>query len=107
MKALVYANYSKFITASTTIHQMRGKMEGMETEMKKLKESVDKITTVSDKISGTLQSKRDMIEQLSGVHHLLQKLQFLVDLPARLKSSIGTRNYGEAVTYWRKTRTVL
>lgn len=107
MKALVYANYSKFITASTTIHQMRGKVEGMEAEMKKLADSVEKITGVSDKISGTLQSKREMIEQLSGVHHLLQKLQFLVDLPSRLRTSISAKHYEEAVTYWRKTRHVL
>jgi hypothetical protein len=107
MKALVYANYSKFITASTTIHQMRGKVEGMEDEMKKLAESVEKITGVSDKISGTLQSKREMIEQLSGVHHLLQKLQFLVDLPSRLRTSIAAKHYEEATTYWRKTRHVL
>lgn len=107
MKALVYANYSKFITASTTIHQLRGKVEGMESEMQKLAASVEKITTVSDKISGTLQSKREIIEHLSGVHHLLQKLQFLVDLPARLRSSIQAKNYEEAVTYWRKTHHVL
>jgi hypothetical protein len=107
MKALVYANYSKFITASTTIHQMRGKVEGMEGEMQKLAASVEKISAVSDRISGTLQSKRDQIEQLSGVHHLLQKLQFLVDLPSKLRHSIASRNYEEAVTYWRKTKTVL
>lgn len=107
MKALVYANYSKFITASTTIHQLRGKVEGMESEMQKLAASVEKITGVSDKISGTLQSKREIIEHLSGVHHLLQKLQFLVDLPARLRSSIQAKNYEEAVTYWRKTHHVL
>ena len=107
MKALVYANYSKFITASTTIHQLRGKVEGMEDEMQKLAASVEKITGVSDKISGTLQSKREIIEHLSGVHHLLQKLQFLVDLPARLRSSIQAKNYEEAVTYWRKTHHVL
>lgn len=107
MKALVYANYSKFITASSTIHQLRSKVEGMEGEMQKLAASVEKITTVSDKISGTLQSKREIIEHLSGVHHLLQKLQFLVDLPARLRSSIASKNYEEAVTYWRKTHHVL
>ena len=107
MKALVYANYSKFITASSTIHDLRGKVEGMEDEMKKLSESVEKITGVSDKISGNLQSKREIIDHLSGVHHLLQKLQFLVDLPSRLRHSISSKNYEEAVTYWRKTRHVL
>lgn len=107
MKTLVYDNYSKFIAAAATIRNMRGKVESMEEEMDRLVQNIGKISESSERISGTLAAKREAIEQLSGVHQLLRKLQFLVQLPARLRHSIALQNYSEAVSYYSKTYGVL
>eukprot|EP01122_Echinamoeba_exundans_P008521 TRINITY_DN2838_c0_g1_i2.p1 TRINITY_DN2838_c0_g1~~TRINITY_DN2838_c0_g1_i2.p1 ORF type:complete len:762 (-),score=140.74 TRINITY_DN2838_c0_g1_i2:808-3093(-) len=107
MKTLVYDNYSKFIAASATIRNMRSKVESMEDEMSRLVANIGKISDSSERISGTLAAKREAIEQLSGVHHLLRKLQFLVQLPARLRHSIAMQNYVEAVSYYSKTSGIL
>jgi len=79
----------------------------MEDELSRLVANIGKISSSSDRISGTLQEKREQIEQLSGVHHLLQKLQFLVELPSRLRQSIAMSAYAEAVAYYAKTHTTL
>jgi hypothetical protein len=107
MKTLVYDNYSKFIAASATIRNMRSKVESMEDEMSRLVNNIGKISDSSERISGTLAAKREAIEQLSGVHQLLRKLQFLVQLPARLRHSIAMQNYVEAVSYYSKTSAIL
>jgi hypothetical protein len=107
MKTLVYDNYSKFITAASTIRKMKTKVESMEEEMSRLVNNIGTISSSSERISSTLQEKRLQIEQLSGVHHLLHRLQFLVELPSRLRQSIAMSAYGDAVQYYARTYTIL
>lgn len=75
MKLLVFDNYNKFITAESTIKQMRIKVETMESEMSRLSSSIERITTDSDSINEALQSKKKRIDMLLGVHKLLQKVK--------------------------------
>jgi len=53
---------------------MKAKVESMEDELSRLVLNINKISASSERINGTLQEKREQIEQLSGVHHLLQKV---------------------------------
>jgi len=54
-----------------------------------------------------LQANRQQINKLSGVHSLLKKLQFLFELPARLKKCLEMGSYAAAVSYYTRTRAVL
>ena len=53
---------------------MKSNVENMEAEMVHLSKNMDKITECSDRINSTLAVRRDKIEQLGGVHRLLQKV---------------------------------
>mmetsp|Transcript_3887 Transcript_3887/g.5440 ORF Transcript_3887/g.5440 Transcript_3887/m.5440 type:complete len:801 (+) Transcript_3887:2067-4469(+) len=103
MKTLVYENYNKFISATETIRKMKNNVTGMEEEMKRLSENIEKISTCSDQINNTLKDRRDKINHLSGIHRLLKKLQFLVDLPSRLKKCVAVEAYAQAVKYYTAT----
>lgn len=107
MKTLVYENYNKFISATETIRKMKSNVEGMEGEMHRLAENMDKISSSSGRINDTLQVRREKIEQLSGVHKLLQKLQFIVELPSRLRRAIQLDAFGQAVKYYNNTSGIL
>ncbi|XP_033098791.1 vacuolar protein sorting-associated protein 51 homolog [Anneissia japonica] len=107
MQTLVYENYNKFISATDTIRKMKNDFKKMEDEMDRLATNMDAITEFSAGISNTLQERRQQISKLSGVHSLLKKLQFLFELPARLKKCIEMKAYGQAVRYYAKTRAVL
>ncbi|XP_071827311.1 vacuolar protein sorting-associated protein 51 homolog isoform X2 [Apostichopus japonicus] len=107
MQTLVYENYNKFISATDTIRKMKTDFRRMEEEMDRLATNMDSIADFSAKISCTLQERREQISRLSGTHSLLKKLQFLFELPARLKKCIEMRAYGQAVRYYVKTRGVL
>lgn len=74
MKLLVFDNYNKFITAETTIRQMREKVDTMEDEMTKLSSKIERISENSEEINESLQSKKKQIDVLVGVHKLLQKV---------------------------------
>lgn len=58
MKTLVYENYSKFISATDTIRDMRAHVEHMEDQMQRLAANMDTITAVSDAIHVTLAPRR-------------------------------------------------
>ncbi|KAK3590122.1 hypothetical protein CHS0354_041171 [Potamilus streckersoni] len=107
MQTLVYENYNKFISATDTIRKMKNDFKKMEDEMDHLAANMSAITDFSAKISFTLQDRRMQITKLSGVHALLKKLQFLFELPARLKKCIEMQAYSQAVRYYTKAQRVL
>lgn len=53
---------------------MKHDFKKMEEEMDKLAKNMSTITDFSEKITGTLQGKRQQITKLSGVHALLKKV---------------------------------
>jgi uncharacterized protein YukE len=86
---------------------MRNNVEQMEEEMNRLGTMIEQIHSATHQITNTLATKREKIEQLSGVHRLLQKLQFLVELPQRLEQALQLEAYAQAARYWSKTECVL
>jgi hypothetical protein len=86
---------------------MRNNVEQMEEEMNRLGTMIEQIHNVTHQITNTLATKREKIEQLSGVHRLLQKLQFLVELPQRLEQALQLEAYAQAARYWSKTESIL
>ncbi|KAG8438096.1 hypothetical protein GDO86_008689 [Hymenochirus boettgeri] len=107
MQTLVYENYNKFISATDTIRKMKNDFKRMEDEMDGLAANMAVITEFSARISSTLQERHQHITKLSGVHTLLRKLQFLFELPSRLKKCIEMGAYAQAVSYHSKARSVL
>ncbi|KAJ3642809.1 hypothetical protein Zmor_025562 [Zophobas morio] len=107
MQTLVYENYNKFISATDTIKKMKVDFKKMETEMDLLASNMASITSFSDQINSTLRGTRTQINKLSGVHTLLQRLQFLFKLPTSLKSRMEEKSYIEAVHDYLHAQRVL
>ncbi|XP_019865265.1 vacuolar protein sorting-associated protein 51 homolog [Aethina tumida] len=107
MQTLVYENYNKFISATDTIKKMKNDFKKMETEMDLLASNMASITSFSDQINSTLHDSREKISKLSGVHSLLQRLQFLFKLPATLKSRMEEKNYIQATQDYLHAQRVL
>ncbi|CAI2192880.1 1451_t:CDS:10, partial [Funneliformis geosporum] len=107
MKTLVYENYSKFISATDTIRKMKSNVENMESEMDQLSQSIKNISDVTSSVNSALGPKRDKIRQLTGVHDLLKKIQFIFELPTRLNHCLDQKSYAQAVRYYAKTSRLL
>ncbi|CAH0556107.1 unnamed protein product [Brassicogethes aeneus] len=107
MQTLVYENYNKFISATDTIKKMKTDFKKMETEMDLLASNMSSITSFSDQINSTLHDSREKISKLSGIHTLLQRLQFLFKLPATLKTRMEEKNYIQATQDYLHAQKVL
>ncbi|GAV08752.1 hypothetical protein RvY_18400 [Ramazzottius varieornatus] len=107
MQTLVYENYNKFITATDTIRQMKQDFGEMEQEMEKLASNMAAINQFSAKVNSSLAPNRTRIRNLSETHSILKRLQFLYELPARLKKCLDDENYRPAVLAYCKVRSVL
>lgn len=68
---------------------------------------MEEIGTLSDGITSTLSVKRTRIKKLTESHLLLKKLQFLFELPSRLKKCLELKTYSEAVKYYDRAAIVL
>ncbi|KAF0734677.1 hypothetical protein AaE_009128, partial [Aphanomyces astaci] len=104
MQMLVYENYNKFISATDTIRKMKTNVESMESEVKKVVDSMGKITVQSENVSNALAPFRSkgciQVEKLVGVRRLLKRLEFIFQLPQRLKSAMKAQEYDKATKYF-------
>lgn len=102
MQTLVYENYNKFISATDTIRQMKKDFKTMEDEMTHLISTMSTINTSSHQIHQTLDNRRREIRKLTSIHLLLQKLQYLFQLPSKLKEYADDNQYDLAVHTYSK-----
>jgi hypothetical protein len=83
---------------------MKRNVENMEDEINRLSATMKSISTDTESINTSLHGNREQIEKLSGVSILLNKRQFLFDLPSRLNKCISTDSYTQAIRYYNGTR---
>lgn len=102
MQTLVYENYNKFISATDTIRQMKKDFKTMEDEMTHLISTMTAINNSNHQIHQTLDPRRQEIRKLTSIHLLLQKLQYLFQLPAKLKEYADENQYELAVNTYTK-----
>jgi len=107
MQTLVYENYNKFIAATETIRKMRVDFRGMEEEMDQLATSMKHITAFSAQVSDKLRSRRQEVSRLSSSHTTLQKLQFILELPNKLKECLSEGQPGQAVMHYSRAGVAL
>ncbi|KAJ1983540.1 hypothetical protein H4R34_001226 [Dimargaris verticillata] len=104
MKTLVYENYSKFISATETIGQMKTDVVDMDTEMLKLKDKIQSVSAQATVLHASVQPSSAQVRRLGAVHQLLCKLQVLFDLPQTLRTCWETQDWARAVAYHRQTQ---
>jgi hypothetical protein len=107
MQNLVYENYNKFISATDTIRKMKDQVEGMETEIETLMKSMDSVGKRSNEINAKLQPKRERVENIQSLQRLIKRLEFLFELPLRLRRSIELEAYTQAVKYYNMASGIL
>eukprot|EP00601_Ochromonadales_sp_CCMP2298_P009205 CAMPEP_0173198724 /NCGR_PEP_ID=MMETSP1141-20130122/16839_1 /TAXON_ID=483371 /ORGANISM="non described non described, Strain CCMP2298" /LENGTH=317 /DNA_ID=CAMNT_0014123535 /DNA_START=59 /DNA_END=1008 /DNA_ORIENTATION=- len=107
MQKLVYDNYNKFITATETIKEMKRDVYAMDADMEAVRLKMRQIAQGSGVLDLVLQPTRSKVDKLVRVRRLLQRLEFLNELPARLETMIRHKRYTEAVHLYKKTISVL
>ncbi|KAI0492793.1 hypothetical protein KFK09_027069 [Dendrobium nobile] len=100
LQMLVYENYNKFISATDTIKRMKSNIVGMEANMEHLLNKIMSVQSKSDVVNKSLFEKREHIEKLHRTRNLLQKVQFIYDLPAQLGRCIKAEAYADAVRFF-------
>lgn len=107
MQMLVYENYNKFISATETIKRMKSNVDAMDGDMDTVRSKMALITASSAGLDESLEGKRQRVDKLVRVRRLLERLEFLSELPEKLASMIAKEQYQRAVQLYRRTIHVL
>ena len=107
MQNMVYENYSKFIRATDTIRTMKDDVTVIETELDKLMVGMEQLGETSGTLDTALEPNRSKIENMLSLQSLIKKLEFLFELPMRLKRSIELEAYVQAVKYYNTANAIL
>jgi hypothetical protein len=107
MQMLVYENYNKFIGATDMIRQMKTNVEGMKGEMAQLEATMGQISQSCQTLETSLAPNRGAVDNLVGVSRLLKRLEFLFELPHRLKKSIQLGAHAQAVQFYNVASRIL
>ncbi|EAN77640.1 hypothetical protein, conserved [Trypanosoma brucei brucei TREU927] len=100
LRELVYRNYSKFISATDTIREIRSDVTEMGGRLHALSGNVENIDDVSKDVSGKLQEHRSRIEKVITKHRMLRKAQFLVGLADTMRLHMERKEHSECVRKW-------
>ena len=107
MQNMVYENYSKFIRATDTIRTMKTDVTVIETELDKLMLGMETLGKNSGELDAALEPNRSKIENMLSLQSLIKKLEFLFELPMRLRRSIELEAYVQAVKYYNTANAIL
>ena len=107
MQNMVYENYSKFIRATDTIRTMKTDVTVIETELDKLMLGMETLGKNSGELDTALEPNRSKIENMLSLQSLIKKLEFLFELPMRLRRSIELEAYVQAVKYYNTANAIL
>ena len=107
MQMLVYDNYERFIAATDTIKRMRSNVEGMEGQMDKLLEGMERVADVSGEVNDRLSVHREEVERLHGVGGLLRKIRVVQELPGRLRKCLAHDALAIAARWYLDAKPVL
>uniref|UniRef100_A0A383VMJ6 Vacuolar protein sorting-associated protein 51 homolog n=1 Tax=Tetradesmus obliquus TaxID=3088 RepID=A0A383VMJ6_TETOB len=107
MQQLVYENYNKFIAATDTIRAMKTNVDGMESDMERLKTNMDTVADKSSAVNQKLLKRRQQVEELNRVQNLLTRLQAVFDLPGRMQAALEEDALGAAVGFYSEALPLL
>ncbi|EFO20600.1 hypothetical protein LOAG_07891 [Loa loa] len=107
MQQLVYENYNKFLTATSTVKKMQNDFMEMGQKMESLSKRMSKIAALSKNLSTAFSKHRTNVSQLSDANKKVKGLQFLLCLPQKLQALVEQKNYEEAVKIYLRVRSSL
>lgn len=107
MQMLVYENYNKFISATETIKRMKINVDVMDADMSIVTAKMDSICQISKSLDEITFESKQKINRLTRIKRLLNRLEFLCELPERLQEMIERGLYHPAVKLYNKTIHVL
>ncbi|KAH8944281.1 hypothetical protein BDL97_13G101800 [Sphagnum fallax] len=107
MQMLVFENYNKFISATDTIRRMKWNIAGMESNIEQLLDSITGVRAKSDAVNDSMCERREHIEELNRTCRLLRKIQFVFDLPKRLRKCMKVEDYPVAVKHYLEALPIL
>ncbi|KAI2801931.1 Vacuolar protein sorting-associated protein 51 [Blomia tropicalis] len=107
MQTLIYENYNKFISATDTVRKMSSHFDKMEHELNILSKNMKLITNKSNEIAINLSGKRDELSRMSDTHFLLNKIQFILELPTKMQTLIEQNRLVDAANNYLHARKAL
>jgi len=107
MQMLVYENYSKFIRATDVIRHMKGTIEGLGPDLRRLEGSMGRAAQHQDRVEEGVSGRAQQVERLLRQQRVCRKLQVLFALPGTLQRCLKHNAYAQAVQAYRCCEDVL
>uniref|UniRef100_A0A1I7XFL9 Vacuolar protein sorting-associated protein 51 homolog n=1 Tax=Heterorhabditis bacteriophora TaxID=37862 RepID=A0A1I7XFL9_HETBA len=94
---LVYENYNKFLTATSTVRKIQDEFILLDDEMNSLSTSMKNISNLIGDLSGVLNGQRNDLVALGSSYKIATNLQFIFDLPNILQTYLDEGKYKDIV----------
>ncbi|VDM41358.1 unnamed protein product [Toxocara canis] len=104
MQQLVYENYNKFLTATSTVKKMQKDFLEIGREMESLSKRMNRISDLSKDLCSAFGKHRADVAHLADANRTVKSLQFMLSLPQKLQSLLEQKEYGEAVKCYLAAR---
>ena len=107
LQNLVYDNYTKFLEAEDSIGRFSDGLSSLSAKMQDLQNKLKNVSKESSEIQADLKPNREKIQRLVGINRLLERIDFISQLPVKLRAHAEIKEYEAAVDTWLKAEKVL
>lgn len=94
---LVYENYNKFLTATSTVRKIQDEFNLLDSEMESLSRNMKNISDLIGELGSVLGARREGVPQLGSSYKVVKNLQSLFELPSILQTCFDEGNYSDVV----------
>lgn len=107
MQQLVYENYNKFITATSTVKKMQNDFSEMGREMECLSKRMGRISDLSKDLCSAFAKHRANVSHLADASKTVKSLQLMLSLPCTLQELAEQKEFEQAVKCFLRSESSL
>ncbi|CAD5208507.1 unnamed protein product [Bursaphelenchus xylophilus] len=107
MQHLVYENYNKFLTATSTVRKMQTEFGKMDEEMHNVSDKMARISALSAELSVIFREKRENVRKLTDASKTVKSLNFVVNLPKKLQTHYERNEFKKAIKSFNSVKNQL
>ena len=107
LQTLVYDNYTKFLGASDIVKDLGSHISTLRDKISTLKISLNNVSNHFNQMNNIIDPNRQKVHRLIGISRLLERVEFISNLPKQLKKCLDTDQYSLAVNLWIQVKEIL
>lgn len=107
MESLIKQNITVFVDAEKTLKTLQNGLEEITRTMTNVGNELNNINNHTNELKENLREKYESLQDCCGMNRLLQKIDFIVSLPYKIRAYCNENQFEKAIEHWLPAKDIL